>query len=146
DLPLGGAMDFALSDKMKDLLGRIEEFLRREVFPRERELLAKGQLYGDEPAIRSLRDQVKQLGMWTPQVPKELGGMGLPLVEHGLVSEALGRSPLGHFLFGCQAPDAGNIEILHKYGTQEQQARWLTPLLAGEIRSCFSMTEPDTPG
>jgi alkylation response protein AidB-like acyl-CoA dehydrogenase len=139
-------MDFALSDPMKHLLGRIEEFLRREVFPRERELLTPGRLNGDEPAIRSLRNQVKQLGMWAPQLPKELGGMGLTLLEHGLVSEALGRSPLGHFVFGCQAPDAGNIEILHKYGTKEQQARWLVPLVAGEIRSCFSMTEPDTPG
>jgi acyl-CoA dehydrogenase len=139
-------MDFGLSDKMKDLLGRIEDFLRREVFPREREILSKGVLRGDEPLIRSLRGKVKELGMWAPQVPKDLGGVGLTMVEHGLVSEALGRSPLGHFLFGCQAPDAGNIEILHKYGTKEQQERWLRPLCAGDIRSCFSMTEPGTPG
>jgi alkylation response protein AidB-like acyl-CoA dehydrogenase len=139
-------MDFGLSDKMKDLLGRIEDFLRREVFPREREILSKGVLRGDEPLIRSLRGKVKELGLWAPQVPKELGGVGLTMVEHGLVSEALGRSPLGHFLFGCQAPDAGNIEILHKYGTKEHQERWLRPLCAGEIRSCFSMTEPGTPG
>ena len=79
-------------------------------------------------------------------MPRELGGLGLTLVEHGLVSERLGRSPLGHYVFGCQAPDAGNLEILHKYGTPAQQARWLAPLARGEIRSCFSMTEPENPG
>ena len=84
--------------------------------------------------------------MWGPQMPKELGGLGLGLVEHGLVSERLGRTPLGHYVFGCQAPDAGNMEILHKYGTAEQKARWLEPLARGEIRSCFSMTEPEHAG
>src|SRR5262249_4591496 len=66
--------------------------------------------------------------------------------EHGLVSEALGQSPLGHYVFGCQAPDAGNIEVLHKYGNDEQKKKWLLPLVAGDIRSCFAMTEPDSPG
>jgi acyl-CoA dehydrogenase len=68
------------------------------------------------------------------------------MVDHGLFSEALGRSPLGHRAFGTQAPDAGNVEILYRHGTQQQRARWLEPLVAGEIRSCFSMTEPETPG
>jgi alkylation response protein AidB-like acyl-CoA dehydrogenase len=72
--------------------------------------------------------------------------MGLDLVEHGLVSEALGRSPLGHYVFNCQAPDAGNIEILHKYGNNEQKERYLRPLIEGKIRSCFSMTEVEMPG
>src|SRR5471030_3221667 len=79
-------------------------------------------------------------------MPVEHGGLGLGLVEHGLVSERLGRSPLGHYVFGCQAPDAGNFEILHKYGTAEQKAKWLHPLAHGEIRSCFSMTEPENQG
>jgi len=72
--------------------------------------------------------------------------MGLGLVDLGLISEALGRSPLAHFVFGCQAPDAGNVEILHRYGSAEQKDRWLGPLVGGEIRSCFSMTEPEMPG
>ena len=84
--------------------------------------------------------------MWAPSLSTELGGLGLGLVEHGLVSERLGRSPLGHYVFGCQAPDAGNMEILHKFGTPEQQETWLGPLARGEIRSCFSMTEPENPG
>src|SRR5439155_959857 len=81
-----------------------------------------------------LRARCKAEGMWGPQIPKELGGLGLALVEHALVSERLGRSPLGHYVFGCQAPDAGNLEILHKYGTPPQKARWLEPLARGEIR------------
>jgi alkylation response protein AidB-like acyl-CoA dehydrogenase len=72
--------------------------------------------------------------------------MGLGFRDHALVSEVLGRSPLGHYVFGCQAPDAGNMEILLEYGTDEQQNRWLEPLARGEIRSCFSMTEPDRAG
>ena len=68
------------------------------------------------------------------------------MVEHGLLSEALGRSPLGHLVFGAQAPDAGNVEILHAHATDEQRERFLRPLVAGEIRSCFSMTEPEMPG
>jgi len=90
--------------------------------------------------------KVRQMGLWAPNAPVDCGGLGLSMVEHGLFSEALGRSPLGHRAFGTQAPDAGNVEILHRHGTPEQQARWLRPLVDGEIRSCFSMTEPDTAG
>ncbi|HEY1553406.1 MAG TPA: acyl-CoA dehydrogenase family protein, partial [Kofleriaceae bacterium] len=100
----------------------------------------------DEAALAPVRARCKEAGLWGPQIPKELGGLGLTLVEHALVSERLGRSPLGHYAFGAQAPDAGNLEILHKYGTPEQKARWLEPLARGELRSCFSMTEPENPG
>ncbi len=89
---------------------------------------------------------VKKMELWAPNFPTECGGMGLSLVEHGLVSEALGRSPLGHYVFWCQAPDAGNVEILHLHGNQQQKKQYLNPLVAGDIRSCFSMTEVDMPG
>lgn len=79
-------------------------------------------------------------------MPRELGGAGLSFQEHGRLSEILGRSPLGHYLFNCQAPDAGNMEVLAQYGTPEQKERYLLPLARGEIRSCFSMTEPDRAG
>jgi len=138
-------MDFAIPEKMKVILRMIDEFLRKEVYPRERVFAGKS-FFEVEPELAKLRQKVKQMELWAPQVPKELGGMGLSLVEHGLVSEALGRTPFGHYIFGCQAPDAGNIEILHKYGTEEQKQRYLLPLVRGEIRSCFSMTEPETPG
>ena len=90
--------------------------------------------------------KVRQMGLWAPNAPVDCGGLGLSMVEHGLFSEALGRSPLGHGRSASQAPDAGNVEILHRHGTTEQRERWLRPLVAGEIRSCFSMTEPETPG
>ena len=138
-------MDFSLSEKMKTILGMIDEFVARELVPMEQEFLREPfrSLLGE---LEKKRAKVKQRGLWAPGHPKELGGMGLGLVELGLVSEALGGTPLGHFVFGCQAPDAGNIEILHAYGTPEQKERWLVPLVAGEIRSCFSMTEVELPG
>jgi len=138
-------MDFSLSEKMQTILGMIAEFVNRELVPLEQEFLRApfGSLL---PELENRRAKVKQMGLWAPGHPEELGGMGLDLVELGLVSEALGGSPLGHFVFGCQAPDAGNVEILHLYGTPEQKERWLEPLVAGEIRSCFSMTEVELPG
>src|SRR4030095_331029 len=98
-----------------------------------------------EPRLAALRQEVKQMGLWLPQGPKDLGGVGLSVLEHGLVSQELGRSPFGHYVFGCQAPDAGNIEILHSYGTDAQKKKWLQPLARGEIRRCFSIAAPETP-
>lgn len=84
--------------------------------------------------------------LWAPLHPKDVGGMGLELMESALVFEVIAKTPLGLFVFGCQAPDAGNIEILHEFATPEQKEKWLLPLVAGKIRSCFSMTEVDLPG
>ena len=138
-------MDFAISDKMKLILEMIDEFVDKELIPLEAEFVTK-EFRDMVPVLKQKRDMVKDMELWAPHLPKELGGVGLSLVEHGLVSEALGRSPLGHYVFGCQAPDAGNMEILHKYGTDEQKEKYLKPLVAGDIRSCFSMTEVDMPG
>jgi alkylation response protein AidB-like acyl-CoA dehydrogenase len=138
-------MDFEVSEKMQTILGMISEFVAKELVPMEQELL-RAPFRSLLPEIEGKRARVKQMGLWAPGHPEELGGMGLGLVELGLVSEALGVTPLGHFVFGCHAPDAGNIEILHQYGTPEQRERWLAPLVAGEIRSCFSMTEVELPG
>ncbi len=138
-------MDFGISDKMKTILAMIDDFVNRELIPLEHEYLT-AEFRDMVPALREKRNMVKQMELWGPQIPKDLGGMGLTLVEHGLVSESLGRSPLGHYVFGCQAPDAGNIEILHLHGTKEQKEQYLKPLAAGDIRSCFSMTEVDMPG
>src|SRR5262249_39214353 len=116
-----------------------------EVIPREAELRAVG-FVALEPELGRLRARVRERGLWAPQLPVELGGVGLTLVEFGQVSEVLGRSPLGHYVFGCPAPDAGNLEPLPRYGTPDQKQRWLLPLARGEIRSCFSMTEPEHAG
>ncbi|MCB1154278.1 acyl-CoA dehydrogenase family protein, partial [bacterium] len=138
-------MDFAVPEPLQAVIDAINDFLDAEVIPLEKEFL--GKTFTEMlPVINGLRAKVKERGWWAPNQPKELGGMGLSLTEHGLVSEALGRTPLGHYLFGCQAPDAGNAEILHMFGSEEQKAQWLKPLVNGDIRSCFAMTEPSMPG
>ncbi len=138
-------MDFSISKKMQTIIGMINEFVEKELIPLEPEFLTTPSRKMI-PKIEEKRKLVRQIELWAPNHPKEYGGMGLDLVEHALVSEALGRTPLGHLVFGCQAPDAGNIEILYKYGTDEQKEKYLRPLIEGKIRSCFSMTEIDLPG
>jgi alkylation response protein AidB-like acyl-CoA dehydrogenase len=140
-------MDFAPPAEIVPTLDRIEKIIHDHVIPAEREVFDAGwDSAAGQAALLRLRALVKKEGLWGPQIPKDVGGMGLGLVEHALVSERLGRSPLGHYSFGAQAPDAGNLEVLHKWGTPEQKQQWLVPLAAGEIRSCFSMTEPENPG
>ncbi|MEM9041223.1 MAG: acyl-CoA dehydrogenase family protein [Actinomycetota bacterium] len=138
-------MDFAISPRMQTILDLARTFVDNEVVPLEGELL-----HGDpdtlDTAVAAAQDKARQTGLWAPNHPEELGGLGLTMLEHGLLSEVLGRSPLGHLVFGAQAPDAGNIEILHEHATPEQRDRFLVPLVAGQIRSCFSMTEPETAG
>lgn len=132
-------------EKLQACLNTIRQFIQSEVLPMEgdfmrrpfRELL---------PLLKAKREQVKALGLWAPHLPPALGGLGLSLSEFARVSEELGRTPIGHFLFNCQAPDIGNTEILIEHGTPEQKEKWLGPLVRGEIRSCFSMTEPEFAG
>jgi alkylation response protein AidB-like acyl-CoA dehydrogenase len=127
------------------LLRDIRDFLDARVLPLEPRLL-QHEFRDLLPELSALRAEVKARGLWAPYLPPALGGAGLSLVEYAEVSAVLGTSPVGHYVFGCQAPDVGNIELLHAHGTPAQQARWLKPLAAGEIRSCFSMTEPEYPG
>ena len=93
-----------------------------------------------------VRAEVRDLGLWNPHLPADHGGLGLGLDEFAYVSEALGRSPLGHFAFNCQAPDAGNMELLVAHADDRQRHAFLEPLVAGEVRSCFGMTEPQHAG
>jgi alkylation response protein AidB-like acyl-CoA dehydrogenase len=138
-------MDFTVSERMTTTLGMIHAFVEKELRPLEFLFLAEP--FRDLlPRLEEKRAAVKQMGLWAPNHPEELGGMGLGLVDHALVSEALGGCPIGHFVFGCQAPDAGNIEILHQHGTEDQKKEWLEPLVEGDVRSCFSMTEIEMPG
>jgi acyl-CoA dehydrogenase len=130
---------------LAELLAEIRAFLDERLIPHEGELLARD--FRDVlPSLRMLRGEVKRRGLWAPFLPRDLGGLGLSLVEYAEVSAALGATPFGHYVFNCQAPDVGNMELLHAHGSAEQRARWLAPLAAGEIRSCFSMTEPEFPG
>jgi alkylation response protein AidB-like acyl-CoA dehydrogenase len=96
--------------------------------------------------VAQLRSEVKEAGLWAPHVPPEAGGTGTGFLDYAYLNEQIGRTVWGQLVFGCQAPDAGNAEILHLYGTEEQKERFLFPLVAGEARSFFSMTEPEVPG
>jgi len=138
-------MDFAVSEKMQTIIAMMDEFVEKELIPLEPEFMSKS-AKNLLPVFEEKRKMVKQMELWAPNHPIEYGGMGLNLMEHALVSESLGRSPFGHYVFGCQAPDAGNIEILHLFGTDEQKEKYLRPLVEGKIRSCFSMTEVELPG
>ena len=138
-------MDFSLSPETQRMVQVIRKFMREEVYPLEREFLTT-KFRDMLPRLAEMRSRVKALGFWLPQIAQDYGGQGLSLLEFASVGEELGRSPLGHYLFNCQAPDAGNMEILIQHGTPEQKERYLLPLTRGEIRSCFSMTEPGYPG
>jgi alkylation response protein AidB-like acyl-CoA dehydrogenase len=138
-------MDFTIPERMQIILEMTREFMEKEVLPLEPHFVGK-KFRDMAPEIRRCRDMVKKMELWGPQIARDLGGMGLTLVEHALMSEVLGESPLGHLIFGCQAPDAGNIEILERYGTERQREEFLMPLAKGEIRSCFSMCEPEFAG
>lgn len=139
-------MDFAIPESLRPTLAAIREFLDERVLPVETQLREAEDFGPAEAKMQPVRAAARERGLWLPQMSREHGGMGLSLLEHGLVSEVLGRSPLGNYALNCQAPDAGNMEILAEYGSEAQRARFLAPLLRGEIRSCFAMTEPERAG
>ena len=139
-------MDFSPSPRVESIVARIRELFASDIVPLEALMAERKSFRATLPELGAARAKVKSLGLWAPQLPEAWGGMGLGLVEHARVSEELGRSPIGHYLFNCQAPDAGNMEILMHFGSEAQKERFLKPLAEGSIRSCFSMTEPDLPG
>jgi len=133
------------NEELLGLLDRIKVFVRTQIYPLESDFLRRP--FRDlVPELRAKREQVKAAGLWAPHLPEEHGGLGLTLSEFALVSEELGRTPLGHYLFNCQAPDIGNMEILMAHGSAEQKEKYFVPLARGDVRSCFSMTEPEHPG
>jgi acyl-CoA dehydrogenase len=133
--------ELAPTAEVEELRGRYRAFMEEHVYPNERGLQAD-----DLELIRSLQARAKEQGLWAPHVPPEAGGTGQGFLAYAFLNEEIGRSSYAQLVFGCQAPDAGNAEILHLFGTEEQKERWLAPLVAGEIRSFFSMTEPEVPG
>ncbi len=138
-------MDFTIPENTQSMIRVIRELMRQEVYPLERDFL--GASFREMlPVLAEKRQRIKAMGLWAPHIPEELGGQGLSLLEFAHLSEELGRSPIGHYLFNCQAPDVGNMEILMLHGTEAQKERYLMPLIQGDIRSCFSMTEPGYPG
>ncbi len=137
-------MDFARSAKADEYLTRVNEFIATEIEPVEadyhRELAALDDPWTVLPLIPELKAKARAAGLWNLFLPSV---SGLSNVEYAPLAEAMGRSSIAPEVFNCNAPDTGNMEVLHLYGSQEQQERWLTPLLEGEIRSAFCMTEPD---
>lgn len=139
-------MAFEASEKTQAILDMINEFVDKELIPLDAEMRNGKEFSELEPELEKKRQMVKDMELWAPLHPKECGGMGLPLMDTALIFEALGRTWYGLYAFGCQAPDAGNAEILHKYGTPEQKEQYLNPLVQGKIRSCFAMTEVEVAG
>ena len=137
------AWDFSTEPEFQAQLDWMREFVREEIWPLETLDLEQQQI---DRAFEPLQEQVKERGLWAAHLDPELGGQGFGQVKLGLMHEVLGTSPYAPLAFGNQAPDSGNSEILALAGTEEQKDRWLHPLLAGDLRSAFSMTEPETAG
>lgn len=136
------AWDFETDPEFQKKLDWIEEFMREEVEPVSHLGMAAYSTLGRETFIKPLQQQVRDQGLWACHLGPELGGQGFGQLKLALMNEKLGRNGLAPTVFGCQAPDSGNAEIIAHYGTEAQKERYLWPLLNGEIRSCFSMSEP----
>src|SRR5258708_11196439 len=138
-------MDFELSEKTKDLQQRLTAFMEEHIYPNEQRFHDEIQRERWSPTqiIEELKPKARAAGLWNLFLPHDDHGAGLTNLEYAPLCEIMGRSPLAPEVFNCSAPDTGNMEVLARYGTPEQQERWLKPLLNGEIRSCFSMTEKD---
>ncbi len=137
-------VDFSLSPEIKELRRKTTDFMEEQIYPNE-PTFHEGGAQAEE-LMKELQAKTKAMGMWAPHLPAEADGMGIGFLPYAYINEILGRSPYAPRAFGAQAPDSGNAEILHQFGTPEQKKRWLKPLVAGEIRSCFSMTEPEVSG
>ena len=132
--------------RVKPLLARVRDFVETELIPLEAGF-SHNNLKAIIPLLDRKREAVKVAGLWGLALSKADGGHGLTLCEFGQISEELAHAPFfGHYVFGCQAPDIGNTELLHKFASPDLKERYLKPLMAGEIRSCFSMTEPEFAG
>ncbi len=142
-------MDFAIPDEITELCDNVHAFMREHVYPLERRAEAWSLEIGGPaypPAVRAVQERAKAAGYWAFHLPREAGGAGLSFMHYVFVNEILGRSLPAPTCVGSQAPDSGNAEILWRFGTDEQKERWLRPLVNGDIRSCFSMTEPEVAG
>jgi len=137
-------VNFEFSDKVKDLQGRLQAFLDEHIYPNEQRCYEEIEQNRWSPTriIEELKPKARAAGLWNLFLPDSEHGAGLTNLEYAPLCEMMGRSAMAPEVFNCSAPDTGNMEVLARYGTPEQKERWLKPLLTGEIRSCFAMTEP----
>jgi acyl-CoA dehydrogenase len=138
-------MFYAETQKVAELKHRLQSFMDRHVYPNEERFYKEAEDLGPwkvYPVVEELKPKAREAGLWNLFLPESEHGAGLTNLEYAPLCEVMGRSHLAPELFNCSAPDTGNMEVLARYGTREHQERWLKPLLAGEIRSCFAMTEP----
>jgi acyl-CoA dehydrogenase len=139
-------MIFEFSDKVKDLQKRVQAFMDEYIYPNEKlyyQQVSEGDRWQPVPIIEELKPLAREKGLWNLFLPESAYGAGLTNTEYAPLCEIMGRSVFAPEVFNCSAPDTGNMEVLTRYGSAEQKERWLKPLLEGEIRSCFAMTEPD---
>jgi acyl-CoA dehydrogenase len=137
-------VSLVIPEPIRERRARVRAFMEEHVYPNESRLLAEDE--SGDALIAGLQQAAKDAGLWAPHLPPEAGGSGSGFIEYAYLNEEIGRSFIAQLIFGCQAPDAGNGEILHLYGTSEQKERFLGPLVAGETRSFFGMTEPEVAG
>jgi len=139
-------MDFTYSDKTKALIGRVQDFMERHIYPNEGAFYAQHDALSDRwdvpPMLEELKTKAKEARLWNLFLPESELGAGLTNLEYAPLCEIMGRVIFAPEVFNCAAPDTGNMEVLERYGTDAQKAEWLEPLLAGRIRSAFAMTEP----
>ncbi len=139
-------MDFEHSQKVQDLVARVRAFMDEHVYPNEARCaqeLAEGDRWAPIPLLEELKEKARTEGLWNLFLPESGHGAGLSNLEYAPLCEEMGRVVWAPEVFNCSAPDTGNMEVLARYGTDAQKKEWLEPLLAGEIRSAFAMTEPD---
>lgn len=138
-------MNFDYTDKVKNLQQQVQEFMDQHIYPHENQVLEEIESLGPwqvSPTLEKLKAIARKQGLWNLFLPESDQGAGLTNLEYAPLCEIMGRVPFAPEVFNCSAPDTGNMEVLARYGTDEQKKEWLEPLLAGETRSCFAMTEP----
>jgi acyl-CoA dehydrogenase len=131
--------------RLGDLIGKYRSFVQEEIVMYELSMLSS-RFSENQKSFEALREKARRLGLWAPHLPEAEGGLGLTMLEFAQVSEVMAYTPFGHYVFNCQAPDIGNMELMHRHASDAQKERFMQPLMSGDIRSCFCMTEPGFAG